>query len=185
MDLSEVLQDRQTRRHFGRALTMSELGKLLWFTCRTHSRVASAFGFDQQFRAHPSAGAVHPIHVLLQLSPASPWGRYDTLEHALVEIPGTLGMADQARNSASQLVHGGDAALLLLVGEPGKTAAKYESPESLVWRDAGIVLGYLSLVSEMLGLSFCPLGLTGDAYVAPISEPGLLRGGGLAWLGSR
>lgn len=185
MDLVQVLRDRQTRRDFSRALVPQALDQLLWLTCRTHSTTPSALGFDLQFRPHPSAGAIQPIHIVLQLGPGGAWERYEPFQHALVELPGTERLADAARADASKAVPAREAVLLALVAEPGRTGAKYENAESLVWRDAGVVLGYLSLVSEALGLSFCPLGMTGDAYVASLCEKGQLSGVGLAFLGSR
>jgi SagB-type dehydrogenase family enzyme len=180
-----MLRDRQTRRDFSRVLSPEALGQLLWLTCRTHSTVPSALGFDLQFRPHPSAGAIQPIHVVLQLGPGRAWERYEPIQHALVELPGTENLADAARAEASKAVLACEAVLLALVAEPGRTDAKYEDAESLVWRDAGVLLGYLSLVSEALSLSFCPLGMTGDAYVASLGEKGELSGVGLALLGSR
>jgi hypothetical protein len=77
------------------------------------------------------------------------------------------------------------ALLMALVCEPGKTAAKYEHFESLVWRDAGVVLGYMSIVAEALGLNFCPLGLVGDPWPPEQGGTLLLKGAGLAALSSR
>lgn len=113
-----------------------------------------------------------------------PWERYDPLGHALVVVPGSERLAQGAREQAEQAVPTTEAVLIVLVAEPGKTAAKYESPLSLVWRDAGVVLGYFSLVSESLGLSFCPLGMLGDVYVSPMSQDGRLHGAGAALLGA-
>ncbi|WP_169732561.1 hypothetical protein [Derxia gummosa] len=74
--------------------------------------------------------------------------------------------------------------MLALIVEPGKTAAKYVNPESLVWRDAGVVLGYMSIVAEVLGLSFCPLGITAHAELTNLFGPNeCLFGAGLALLG--
>ena len=72
---------------------------------------------------------------------------------------------------------------MVLVAEPGKTAAKYANSESLVWRDAGVLLGYMSVVAEALGLGFCPLGITGQAYVSALSADARLTGVGLAVVG--
>ena len=70
------------------------------------------------------------------------------------------------------------------MAEPGKTAAKYEHHETLVWRDAGVVLGYMSLVAEALGLSFCPLGLTGRPQLTEfLPESQAMHGVGLSVLG--
>ncbi len=184
IDIAQVLQERQSRRLLD-ALPVSELGALLWLTCRTHSLRSSEFGFDQEFRPYPSAGAMHPIHVVCQRSAGMHWERYEPLEHALVGVPGTEALAQAAREKAANILPTSEAVLVGLVAEPGKTAAKYEGAESLVWRDAGVLLGYLSLVTETLGLGFCPLGMTGNLYLAPISPAGQLHGVGLAVVGAQ
>jgi hypothetical protein len=102
----------------------------------------------------------------------------------LVSVPGTEALAQGARDYTGRAVPADGAVLIGLVAEAGKTAAKYEAEQSLVWRDAGVVLGYLSLVAEILQLSFCPLGMTGDEFVKPMSASGQLRGAGLVLLGS-
>ena len=71
--------------------------------------------------------------------------------------------------------------LVGFIAESGKTASKYENPESLVWRDAGTLLGYMSLVAEALRLQFCPLGLTGDPELGDVLAPQSgLHGAGLS-----
>ena len=145
---------------------------------------SSDYGFEQHFRPHPSAGAMHPIHVVCQRQEGMPWERYDTLRHILAEIPGSESNAQLAREKSAHILPTAEAVLVGLVAEPGKTEAKYESAQSLIWRDAGVVLGYLSVIAEALKLGFCPLGMTGDVYLAPISATGQLRGVGLALVGT-
>lgn len=184
VDLVQVLQERQSRRLLG-TLSLFELGALLWLTCRTHSVRSSVFGFDQHFRPYPSAGAMHPIHVLCQRSVGMPWERYEPLEHALISLPGTEALAQSARERAANILVTDKAVLIALVAEPGKTEAKYECADSLVWRDAGVLLGYLSIVAETLRLGFCPLGMTGNSFLEPVSTAGQLHGVGLAVIGTQ
>lgn len=74
---------------------------------------------------------------------------------------------------------------MLLVAEPGMYAAKYQACESLVWRDAGVLVGYLSLVAEVLGLDFCPLGSTGGSALGYLDQQPQLLGVGVALVGGR
>jgi SagB-type dehydrogenase family enzyme len=164
LELTALLDERQTRRAFSKRLDLTALGELLWLACRNRSSRPSAFGPNQESRVHPSAGAMHPIHLLLASETGS-WLRYDPLEHALIELPGSGASAESSREAAGALIELAHGTLIGLVAEPGKTAAKYEHHESLVWRDAGVVLGYLSVMAEALGLSFCPLGITGQPYL--------------------
>lgn len=183
VDLSSLLEERQTRRHFTSEISDTDLGDLLWLTCRSRSSRPSPFGPDQESRPHPSAGAMHPIHVLVSRRD-DPWSRYDPVGHALVQILDSHENAAQVRRAAGELVELEQGVLIALVAEPGKTAAKYENSESLVWRDAGVVLGYISIIAEALALPFCPLGITADQYLANLApSPGRLHGAALAVLG--
>ena len=183
LDLVKLSNERQTRRAFSKRLDDAALGEFLWLACRNRSSRPSAFGPDQESRAHPSAGAMHPIHLLLARE-TGPWLRYDPLEHALVELPNSGESAAASREAAGSLVELARGTVIGLVAEPGKTAAKYENHESLVWRDAGVVLGYLSVMAEGAGLAFCPLGITGQPHLtAHLPNASALQAVGLAVVG--
>ncbi len=110
--------------------------------------------------------------------------RYDPIEHALVDLAGSMESAAASRDAAGSLIDLGQGTLIGLVAEFGKTAAKYENHETLVWRDAGVALGYMSIVAEALGLAFCPLGITGQPYLTDyLSDATRLQAAGLAALG--
>lgn len=184
VDLVEMIERRESRRTF---LKMDEpsLGEFLWLACRNRWSRESEYGPDQESRAHPSAGAMHPIHLLLARD-ATALQRYDPIAHALVEVPNSAAGAKAALEASHASLGGNQGVTLALVAEPGKTEAKYEHPETLVWRDAGVVLGYLSLIAECMGLAFCPLGITGHLSVVPcLPADGRLVGAGLAVLGRR
>ncbi|MCM2310914.1 MAG: nitroreductase family protein [Steroidobacteraceae bacterium] len=167
VDLATLIEQRQTRRDFSNGVSDGALGEFLWLTCRNRSSRPSPYGFNQESRAHPSAGAVHPIHVLVGREGAS-WARYDPTEHALVTLPGSEDNLAAVRDQANQLLELQQGLVLGLAAEPGKSAAKYENSETLVWRDAGVVLGYMSLIAEALQLAFCPLGISGNPSLSSI-----------------
>lgn len=164
LDLAELLERRQTCREFLADIDDTQLGEFLWLACRSRSARPGPFGTPQESRPHPSAGGMHPIHVLLA-GTSGAWYRYDPVEHAVIEVPRSEVCARDARSAADALVPVERGTLIGLLAEPGKTAAKYENPESLVWRDAGVVLGYMSFVAQALGLSFCPLGISGEPHL--------------------
>lgn len=184
LDLCALLEQRQTRRAFDKQLEYTVLGEFLWLACRNRSSRPSSFGPNQESRVYPSAGAMHPIHVLLAPR-TGPWMRYDPVEHALVDMPESTHSAAAGRDAANHLIDLGQSTLIGLVAEPGKTAAKYENHETLVWRDAGVALGYMSIVAEAIGLTFCPLGITGEPYLTDyLSDATRLQAAGLAALGA-
>lgn len=164
LDMVSLIEERQTRRAFGKRLDNAALGDYLWLACRNRSSRPSLFGYDQESRVYPSAGATHPIHVLLARE-TGPLQRYDPVAHALVALPGSDANAAASREAANSLVDLAHGTVIGIVAEPGKTAAKYKGHDSLVWRDAGVVLGYLSVIAEALQLPFCPLGITGQPYL--------------------
>jgi SagB-type dehydrogenase family enzyme len=183
VDLVELMEQRQTRRDFSQELSLEDLGDFLWLACRSRSSRPSEYGPNQESRPHPSAGALHPVHVLLA-SNAVAMLRYDPVQHALFELPASASNARQTIDAAKLSLDLGRGWVLALVAEPGKTGSKYEDPDSLVLRDAGVVLGYMSFVAEALGLAFCPLGITGNPGLTqgfPSAEA--LRAVGLAVLG--
>lgn len=184
IDLVHLVDHRQTRRSFSVPISLDQLSDFLWLTCRSRSSRPSPYGPDQESRAHPSAGSMHPIHVLV-CREAGPWERYDPVEHALLTLPGSAANATEVRAAASDLVEVARGLLFALVAEPGRSDAKYVNCESLVWRDAGVVLGYMSVVAEALNLSFCPLGITGSPLLGALLAPDTpIHGAGLAVLGA-
>lgn len=184
VDLTALLEQRQTRREFVRRLTQQEVGEFLWLACRSRSSRPGPYGVPQESRPHPSAGGMHPVHVLLARG-TEDWMRYDPVDHALVSLPGTCVAAAIARQDSAALVPLHQGLLLALAVEPGRTEAKYLRGKSLVWRDAGVVLGYMSVVAEALGLSFCPLGVLGQAHVsAAAGGDARIEAAGLAILGA-
>ncbi|MEX5364893.1 hypothetical protein WCE03_24070 [Pseudomonas guariconensis] len=177
-----LLDHRRTRRTFN-ALRADQLGQLLWRSTRTQATAESDYGFDLELRPTPSAGAIHPIHILAQLPGTPNWYRYDSRRHGLIELPGSAealaGLAEQSQ----QILPCGQATRLLLVAEPGKTAAKYQHGESLIWRDAGALLAIMAVIAEALDYAFCPLGITGEPWTGQVAPSGVLTGVGVALLG--
>lgn len=182
-EMLDVLQRRQTTRYFG-PLKGDELGGFLWHACRSRNTWPSDLGFDLEHRAAPSAGAIHPIHLLIACPDDSRWWLYEPRGHLLIELV-----------AAPQALHGLDTEILkvldapnavrfLLVAEPGKTLAKYENGCSLVWRDAGALIGIMAVTAQALGLNFCPLGITGEPWIGSLSNQCKLVGVGVALLGS-
>lgn len=182
--LAAILATRRSRRNFAAPATTDDLSALFGLTARTQEVRSSELGFDLEFRPHPASGAIHSIHCLVQQHSSEEWKRYDAKRHELITLPGSSEAAYAARLAANEVVPAGNASLIAFVAEPGKSAAKYDFPESLIWRDAGVVLGYFSIAAEALGLAFCPLGITGDPMIADtLDQQGRLRGVGLALLG--
>lgn len=179
----DLLRLRRTNRQFG-PLSDIELSDFFWHACRSRETWPSEMGFDLEHRATPSAGAIHPIHVIVNRPGDAGWWLYEPHGHFLVELPTATPLLSGLLPRSQAVLDAPDAVRLLLLAEPGKTLAKYSDGCSLVWRDAGALLGVMALAAQGLNLSFCPLGITGEPWASTLAKQGELAGVGLALLGS-
>ncbi len=180
--LAEILRSRRSRRDYA-APVIEDLAQLLSLSCRVREALSSAGTLPQSSRPAPSAGALHPIHIILHRQDEPQWDRYDPYTHSLwglrSDIPPSV-----VRGALEQVLPGGDATLMLFAAEPGMTFAKYDQACSLIWRDAGVLQGLLSLAAEALGLNFCLIGVTGEPWVSGLVEQNALVGVGAAYVGA-
>lgn len=133
------------------------------------------------WRPTPSAGALHPVHVLLQAGPGCAWQRYCAGRDALVSISGLH--ADEPRHALASYVNPSSSAILLFAADVGATFSKYRDGGSLVWRDAGVLQGYLTFLAAALGLDVVLLGATGEPWVRRFVRSGMVVGVGSALVG--
>ena len=180
---SDVLDARVSVRQFG-LLTDNDLGRFLWHACRTRGTGNSGLGFDIEHRAAPSAGALHPIHLVLKRPDDARWWLYQPVTHELWELTRITSKLEGLYEQSQVVLPHEHATCILFLAEPGKTLGKYQDGCSLVWRDAGALLGVMALTAEAQGLSFCPLGVTGEPWASSLADQGELAGVGLALLGS-
>jgi SagB-type dehydrogenase family enzyme len=182
LDVRSALAARRTRRSFG-LLPRKLLAALLQAVQSVTGTGSSELGFPTSFRPTPSAGAIHPVHLVISSPDLPGWHRYDPFRHALLQLASKVDPAT-VRQHVDKAVPSQQGTLIMLVAEPAMTAAKYEDPASLVWRDAGVLLGYLSVAAQALDLNFCLLGATGEPWAGQlIDQPGL-HGVGLALAGT-
>lgn len=180
--IADVLLHRRTKREFS-PLNAEMLGALTWLTCQTQRTGKEDLGFPLSLRPCPSAGAIHPIHLLVIGPRGDGWFRYDSVSHSLNEVKTEVD-PQEVLDAMQAVLPAPHATLLILAAEPGMTGAKYEAPASLIWRDAGVLIGVLAMAAEALDLSFCPLGVTGDPWVRQLLDQSGLAGVGAAFVGS-
>lgn len=181
VNLAQVLASRRSTRVFP-YLSIQRLGDLLWHTCRVLESSPSSYGFELLKCPYPSAGAIHPIQLLLFHSDMLLWTRYNALTHSL-EVIHPQAPLDGLRQRFCEFMPIGDGTLVVFVAELGLTSSKYAHPDSLIWRDAGVLQGTLALVAHALNIGLCLLGGTGDPWVSNLSEETRLMGVGMAILG--
>jgi SagB-type dehydrogenase family enzyme len=166
-----VLRSRRSRRAAG-PLNDVALGTLLWHTSKTWESKGTLVRWEH--RGVPSAGGCHPIDILITNRSGRPgelfW--YDPIAHGLIEIPhsdgGELGELIAEMGGAA----GREGTLLLYGAQSARTTSKYVNAESLIWRDAGVLTGVMTLVAEALGAHCTPLGPTGEPYVSRLVRSG-------------
>lgn len=180
--VAQALARRRSSRAFS-ALPIETLGQLLWHTARTIERFPSPYGFDLQLRPVPSGGAIHPVHVLAWLPAEREWAWYSSTSHRLHFLGDDGKRLDALVDAARAMLPECSGTLLAFVAEPGLTTAKYEHPDSVVWRDAGVLQGTLAIAAASLNLECCLLGLTGNPWVESLADEGKLSGVGLAAVG--
>ncbi len=180
---ASVVESRRTRYSFT-ALPDEQLAALMNLTCRVKATLAGPLSFPQSYRPAPSAGAIHPIHVVLHRPGDDDLYRYDPNEHGLLQLNTSLDVTT-LRATMHEVIDAPNATLLLFVAEPDMTASKYENATSLVWRDAGVLLGIFSMAAEALSLSFSPMGVTGEPWASRLVPGAPLFGVGAAMVGGR
>lgn len=181
----DVLSNRQTRRSFG-AATETDLGELLFLANRTISRNRNETGIDVEHRPVPSAGGLHAIHCLIHQPLDTDWSRYDPFHHQLEELSIASGLVSALPAKARDFFsNASEASVIWYVADMTRLGASYVHPESLAWRDAGVLNAMHALVAEYLGFAYCPLGITGIHEAQCISNQRDLMGVGVALVGRR
>jgi len=176
-----VMNRRRSSRRL-ESMPLSSLADLLATVSQVRDRLDTPYGFSIERRPTPSAGAIHPIHIVVE-GPGIPWSHYEAKSHALSRLSNGH-LLEPLGSACAEIIDAPNAWTLLFIAEPGRTAAKYAFAQSLVWRDAGVLQGTLAIAAEALDIGFCLLGLTGEPWASMLSENRLI-GVGVALAGAR
>ena len=161
--LPDAMLARRSVREMAPAPLRSVLALVGWVTVARSVRVADPLSRTR--RMPPSAGALHPVEVivvaggrrapvLLRVDPFS--ARVQVLSER------RAGPAARLLTRLPQLLPGARGTALVLLADRARTAAVYHRPDSLLWRDAGALLASLQLAAGTMGLVACPTGLIGQ-----------------------
>lgn len=153
-----VLEQRRSERRLTRA-PLRQVINAIAFATRPRA-ILEGDAFHRSRRPSPSAGALHPVDLVLIAPPRA--FRYEPLTHQVevlrVARPEVLGhILHQSRIILPEC----SATPIVFVADLARVACHYDNPESLLWRDAGALLQTLALVATAYGLAFCPLGILG------------------------
>jgi SagB-type dehydrogenase family enzyme len=160
--LDHLLAIRQSRRDFKAALTLQQLGDLLWHSSRTRHTERVAGNTLWISKPTPSGGGCHPIQMLVLRAPVleDKLLLYDSDHHAfgVREMPNPK-LIQQSLREVDRCLESHKGTVIWFVADLARTGARYKNPESLAWRDSGALLATINLVAEGMGLNCCGLGL--------------------------
>lgn len=177
-----LFKTRRSRRRL-ESIGLSDISNLCCLISRASGWGSDVLGFRTYHCPAPSAGGIHPIHLLFSSITDEYWMHYSPEHHLMNCLSDILPSPKGLRSRMSDHIEPSAATIVLFVGEPGKTGAKYANPSSLIWRDAGNLQGIMTIAAEVLALGFCQLGLTGDEWVQQFDNQRRLVGLGVALLG--
>ena len=163
LSVEKAIAGRRSRRHFrGRALSLVEVGQLLWAAGGITDRASGK-------RAAPSAGARYPLELYAVL----PDGlyRYRPAEHALERVA-SGDARDRLADAADQEFIAFAPCTVAISAVFSRTTARYgqRGEARYVPMDVGHAAENLLLQAAALGMGGCPVGAFDDEQVARVLQ---------------
>lgn len=159
------------------------IDELLFYSAKIQLIGEDISGFPVSKRAAPSAGARHPIDLLISMpekNSVRELSIYNPMDHSLgkLSIPNRdLELFFREVNNNKQIK---DACLIWFSIQYQKTSSKYFNPESLYWKDVGAFLYCIQIVATYLKMKSCPLGtLASQSFPKLFNTEKLISGGGI------
>lgn len=180
---AEILENRRSMRAMAPAPVREVVNAVAFAT--QPRQILTEDGLGRSRRPSPSAGALHPIEVLLVDWRGAPRAmRYNPWTHRLelLAVPAPDSLSILAR-STSEILPSARGTALALVGQLSRVEGVYHEPQSLFWRDAGALLQTLFLAATAFRLAFCPLGVLGHEAVRAVGLESSLLACGIAMVG--
>lgn len=174
--LGWVLDNRRSQRKFD-ALELTRLTDLLHYSARVQEITLTANGYPATKRPSPSAGARHPIDIVVVTGRTlvamdcetlpSIW-RYDELGHSAMSLPeGELSRYSGVVEAARVSLGFEPSAVLVLAAVPWRTLSRYPAGAGFLLLDAGALLGTLHFVACGLGIAACPIAISALGFDEP------------------
>lgn len=185
---AEVLAARRSARSFG-PLELESLGTVLARSALVRRRWVGEDGFAESSRPAPSAGARHPLTLVVLAARVNGLaaGMWVLDPDAAVLRPARPGLGAPAEAfeaiTAALRIADPPPATVFTVAQPARTLSRYATGMPLIWRDTGALLATLHLAATDLGLPSCIAGTSGvlfagDAHSeAPVDTGAVAIGG--------
>lgn len=166
-----------------------DLSTLLWTVGKTLSQRKTLIAHQRwEHRGVPSAGGKHPIDLLVMEWTRTPGvlRLYDPLSHSLRALKGFPTALKVSLSRAAEACIGWRSGLVIWhVVHVARTSSAYRYPETLIWRDSGVLTGAMAIVCASIGLSCVPLGITGEPWISDgLKAKHQVMGGGGAVIGT-
>ena len=179
----EVLARR--RSALGGSVSERELSSVLWHAMLLRERNRNSRFGEWESRAAPSAGGLHSLGIACLPVDGSPWrGLYDPVAHELRSSFSFEGAVSLNQNEISEILGSKHGITLQFIADRRRYEACYQNWESLFWRDAGALLGIITMTAAALGLEATPVGRNGSGIVTAAGFPTEYLGGGAIHIAS-
>src|SRR6266850_1455208 len=156
-----ALETRQSRREFTAPLTLQQLGDLLWHSYRVRQKARITEDSLWESRPSPSGGGCYPVQVLVLRLSALPGALLlyypEDRAFGVRDLP-VRGVLRRSLAEIGRCLKTRNGTILWFLADLGRSAWRYQNPESLAWRDSGALLATIGLVAEGMGLNCCGLG---------------------------
>lgn len=161
--LRDVLMERRSERAWSPP-TVKEVANMLVRAARVAGWEQMSDSYISSHRPTPSAGARHPLDLHLLAGEVKGLASATYVFDAVTcELVLTGGPRDGTLTKLAEIVgaSGPPPAAVVAVAHGERTLSRYPGGLSLVWRDAGVLLGTLHLCCTDLGLASCIVGTCG------------------------
>lgn len=147
---------------------LEDIGNILWSSCKVKDTFMQNNGFILTHRPSPSAGARHPIDILVssQILGTSQFYYYNPFEHSLNKLKLNEANVLSFDNHLNNIMDRNKGTIIWFIAHPSRTEAKYNNSMSLVWRDAGALIYCVQIASKGYGFNSCPIGSLGEPYIS-------------------
>jgi SagB-type dehydrogenase family enzyme len=164
----DVLDNRKSHRNF-RKLSLEEISKVLWSAAKVKEIQGQADGYMLTRRPSASAGARHPIDILI-ISPALENNQniyyYNPFDHSLNKLGIEKQVLTEFSHHANSILSIYEGSLVWFLSHPDRTSTKYDNPLSLIWRDAGALIHSFQVACSGLNINSCAIGTLGEPFMS-------------------
>lgn len=172
VDLVQTILQRRSSRVFS-TLSINQISKVLWISAKVFSCEIAESNYILTHRPSPSAGAIHPIDIIITLPNNSDkqFCYYNPFEHSLNILKTNQESHKLFIDHLNNIVPINNSTIIWFLAHPGRTESKYENASSLIWRDAGALIYCFQWACTALKINSCPIGSLGEPFVSRMFEP--------------